>query len=144
MTTEKQILKVMVVDGDLTSQRNLQRVLRRMEHVELTQAFKLGRQALNYLRQNEVDLMFLNPELKDLNGFDLLKSLESPPLTAMLSSRMEYAFFAFQMEVMDYLLLPLTSLQIEAVLEKAILQIRNQKIIADYERKLVENGEDQK
>lgn len=128
-------IKVMVVDGEIAFMRGLQRNLRNLETVELTQAFRKGRQALHYLRQNKVDILFLNPEMDDLNGFDLLSALEEPPLTIMVSSRMEYAYFAYQFRVFHYLLQPVTSAKFDETFQAAVEELKDRKLLAEMKGK---------
>jgi len=65
-------------------------------------------EAVHLLRQARVHLIFLDIEMPELNGFDLLRTLRYKPQVIMITAHREYAFDAFQWEVLDYLLKPLS------------------------------------
>jgi DNA-binding LytR/AlgR family response regulator len=64
--------------------------------------------ALEYLDQEKVDLIFLDVEMPGANGFDLLDRITYSPMIILTTSKTEYAFDAFQYHVNDYLKKPFT------------------------------------
>lgn len=65
-------------------------------------------EALPFLEQNPVDLLFLDVEMPGASGFDLLDCLNTQPKVILTTSKTEYAFDAFQYNVDDYLKKPFT------------------------------------
>lgn len=96
-------LRVLVIDSNLRSQRSMHRILSSDPGIFVVGTHKRGRSALQFLRNNQVDLVLLNPELNDINGFDLIAYLNDPPLVVIVSDRYDYGFFAYQIGAIDFL-----------------------------------------
>lgn len=114
-------MKVMVVD-DMPSARNmLVRILKDIEEVEEIEAFSDAVSALEYLRGNEVDFMFLDIEMPEVNGLDLAKSLDelkNPPHIAFVTAYADYALEAWKTRAIGYVLKPFNKKEIKEVIEK--------------------------
>ncbi len=63
-------------------------------------------EAMDYLRNHKVDLMFLDLNMPKLKGFDFLKSLQHSPKVIVTSAYQEYALEGYELNVVDYLLKP--------------------------------------
>src|SRR5947209_16052456 len=74
--------------------------------------------ALSFLDENKVDLIFLDVEMPGATGFDLLDNLTFNPKIILTTSKTEYAFNAFQYNVDDYLKKPFTYKRFIESLEK--------------------------
>lgn len=73
-------------------------------------------EALQILRAEPHDLLFLDVSMPAMNGLDFLRSLEAPPVTILLTAHAEYAITAFELGVRDYLLKPLSATRLEQCL----------------------------
>ena len=120
--------QVLVVDGNLRSQRTMQRVLSADPEVVVVGTHKRGRSALQYLRFNTVDLVFLNPELGDINGFDLFTYLDNPPLVVIVSDRYDYGYFAFKIGAIAFINTDFTHKEFRDVLKKAREEVERRKV----------------
>jgi DNA-binding LytR/AlgR family response regulator len=65
-------------------------------------------EAANFLQQNPVDLLFLDIEMPQMSGMELVKSLQVKPQVIFITSRSDYAVEAFEYNVTDYLVKPIT------------------------------------
>lgn len=65
-------------------------------------------EAYDVIENNEIDLMFVDVNLPDLNGLDFIKSLSQKPLIVFTTAYSEYAFEGFQVDAIDYLLKPIS------------------------------------
>jgi DNA-binding LytR/AlgR family response regulator len=74
--------------------------------------------ALEFLDQEKVDLLFLDIEMPGANGFDLLDRLTYSPKIILTTSKTEYAFDAFQYHVDDYLKKPFTYKRFQEAIQK--------------------------
>ena len=74
--------------------------------------------ALNYLNQNSVDLLFLDVEMPGATGFDLLDQLAYYPKVILTTSKQEYAYSAFEYNVTDFLKKPFTYQRFQEALQK--------------------------
>src|SRR5689334_3810521 len=75
-------------------------------------------EALNYLNQNSVDLLFLDVEMPGATGFDLLDQLAYYPKVILTTSKQEYAYNAFEYNVTDFLKKPFTYQRFQEALQK--------------------------
>lgn len=62
--------------------------------------------AYNFIRQNEVELLFLDIQMPGLNGLDFIKSLHQKPTVILTTAFREYAVEGFELDVLDYLVKP--------------------------------------
>ncbi|OJY91964.1 MAG: hypothetical protein BGP14_23935 [Sphingobacteriales bacterium 44-15] len=76
--------------------------------VEVIHHFLNAEDALHYLKDNVVDLIFLDVEMPGVSGFELLDQLVYTPQVILTTSKTEYAYNAFQYNVTDYLKKPFT------------------------------------
>ena len=63
--------------------------------------------ALEYVRSNDIDLIFLDINLPKLKGFDFIKTLKNPPHIIITTAYHEYALQGYELDVVDYLLKPI-------------------------------------
>ena len=63
-------------------------------------------EAIEYLRENEVDLIFLDLNMPKLKGFDFLKTLTNPPKVIVTTAYSEFALEGYEHNIVDYLLKP--------------------------------------
>ncbi len=76
--------------------------------VDVMHHFLNAEDALHYLKDNVVDLIFLDVEMPGVSGFELLDQLVYTPQVILTTSKTEYAYNAFQYNVTDYLKKPFT------------------------------------
>jgi two-component system LytT family response regulator len=74
--------------------------------VELSATFTNAFDALVYIQQNKVDLMFLDIKMPDISGIDFLKSMNNPPMVVFTTAYSEHAVKGFELDAIDYLLKP--------------------------------------
>ncbi|GAB3035339.1 LytR/AlgR family response regulator transcription factor [Spirosoma pulveris] len=114
-------LSCIIVEDEVMSRKALQRLCEQHNSLHLSGIFDNARSALDFLAAQTVDLIWLDVEMPGLSGFDLLEQLPSIPYVILTTSKIEYAFEAFQYNVTDYLKKPLTlprfNLAVEKVLE---------------------------
>lgn len=99
--------KVLLVDDEYLALQLLESYLIQFDHFEILGKEKSPITALNLLRNQEVDLLFLDIQMPGLNGNDLLRSLPNPPVTIYTTAYPDYALEAFDLNVVDYLLKPI-------------------------------------
>lgn len=86
----------------------LRKFCEKSELIEVKGHFLNAEDALRYLDEHKVDLIFLDIEMPGASGFDLLDQLTYSPRIILTTSKTEYAFDAFQYHVNDYLKKPFT------------------------------------
>ncbi|MBL7815566.1 MAG: response regulator transcription factor [Saprospiraceae bacterium] len=116
-------LNCIIVDDDLMARKALERLCGKNPNIKIVGVFENGKIALDYLAVNEEpDLIFLDVEMPELTGIDLIKYLPDLPMVIFTTSKTEYAFDAFQFQALDYLQKPITLPRFEQAVQKAIDQ----------------------
>lgn len=96
----------------------LRKFCEKSDLVEVKGHFMNVADALEFLDQEKVDLLFLDVEMPGANGFELLDRLTYSPMIILTTSKTEYAFNAFQYHVNDYLKKPFTYKRFLEAIEK--------------------------
>lgn len=129
-------LDVLIVDSNLRTQRGLHRYILQDPNLNLVRAFKGGRTAINFLKmEGHADIMFLNPELRDISGFDLVGWLEKKPLIVIVSDRMDYAYYSYQIDAVDFLLAPFNGNEFRKCIEKVKLELQKRALLKEWEQR---------
>lgn len=99
-------IQCMIVDDDPVARATLKHYCSKVNFLNVIGVAENGLEAFELLQQTKVDLLFLDVEMPELSGMELLHSLQDPPQVIVQSSEEKYAFEAFQLEVSDYLSKP--------------------------------------
>lgn len=78
-------------------------------------------EALQYLNERTVDLIFLDINMPKLKGFDFLKTLQSPPRVIVTTAYQEFALEGYELNVVDYLLKPFSFERFVKAVNKAMI-----------------------
>jgi len=111
-------LRVFVVDDEPLAARRLARLLTETGRVEVVGTTSDPEEALVFLRENEVDALFLDIQMPGLTGFDVLARLDDHPPVVFTTAYDEYALRAFEVYAVDYLLKPIETEQLARALAK--------------------------
>jgi two-component system LytT family response regulator len=130
-------IKVIVVDDEPIARRNLEALLRGDPDVEIIGLCAGGAEAVKLIRKTAPDLLFLDIQMPEIDGFAVLKRIGATTIPAIVfvTAHDQYALSAFEAQALDYLLKPFSDERFATVLERAKLQIRQQDA-ADLNRKL--------
>ncbi len=90
------------------------------DQLELVNKFTTGEEVFSFLGQNEIDLMFLDIEMPDMTGIELMDKLPYFPQIIITTSNKEYAYDAFEYEVVDFLKKPIPLPRFQKTVEKVI------------------------
>jgi DNA-binding LytR/AlgR family response regulator len=115
-------LRCIIVEDDTMSMSLLQNYCKKTEGFELVGSFPNAEEALEFLQQNQVELIFLDVEMPGINGFQLLDQLTYTPYVILTSSKTEYAFTAFEYSVTDFLRKPIGYKRFQEMSDKVIKQ----------------------
>lgn len=102
------MLRVIAVDDEPLALGQLEKYIVKVPFLSLTAACSSAFEAREVLETNEVDAMFLDINMPDLSGMDLVKTLKRPPLVVFTTAYSEYAIEGFKVDAVDYLLKPFT------------------------------------
>ncbi len=98
----------MIVEDDNVALMIVQQMVSKTPFLKLQQSFTDPIKASRYLRENKVDLLILDIEMPGINGFELIKLLDYRPATIIMTSEQKYAVEAFEYNVSDFLVKPVT------------------------------------
>jgi DNA-binding LytR/AlgR family response regulator len=104
--------------------------IKKTDYLELKETFNNPVEAYHYLSKNAVDILLLDIDMPNLSGLDLLKMLQNPPRTILITSKSEFALEAFELDVVDYIVKPPEYPRFLKAINKAIQQIDKQKVVA--------------
>jgi two-component system LytT family response regulator len=100
-------LNCLIVEDEEMSANLLRHLVSQVSYLKLLKVCSSSIEASEVLRQEDIDLVFLDIEMPGMSGIELIKSLEKPPLVILTTSHKEYAFEAFENNAVDYLVKPL-------------------------------------
>jgi DNA-binding LytR/AlgR family response regulator len=98
----------LIVDDEDMSRSIVQHFVEQTNFLSLVQSCSDAIQAANVLQQTPVDVLFLDIEMPHMSGMELVKSLQVKPQVIFITSRADYAVEAFEYNVTDYLVKPIT------------------------------------
>ncbi len=101
-------LTILIVDDEILARNRIKKLLEKTAGIKSINECSNGREALEYLQSNTVDLLFLDVQMPEMDGFDVLQELEPKdiPLTIFVTAYDKYALKAFDVHAADYLLKP--------------------------------------
>jgi two-component system response regulator LytT len=102
-------------------------------------AFSNALEAIKYLNQNEVDLIFLDIHMPDFTGFDFIQTIKNPPKIILVTSDRNFAIEAFEYEcIIDYLVKPISADRFLKAIQKANSLEKN-KVLKEVKSKEEDN-----
>src|SRR6187402_2266314 len=101
-------IRVLVTDDEPIARRRIRRFLRAESNVEVIGEASNGREAIEAIRQHNPDLVFLDVQMPDVDGFGVVQALgaDQMPAVIFVTAYDEYALKAFEVNALDYLLKP--------------------------------------
>jgi len=101
-------LRCIIVDDEPFARNGLAEDIRVIDFMEVAGIAESALQAMELLTRQTVDLVFLDIEMPKLNGFDLLRTLQQPPMVILTTAYNHYAPESYELGVIDYLLKPIS------------------------------------
>lgn len=103
----KESKKCIIVDDEPAAHYVLANYIKQNPQLELVFQGYNGIEAMDYLRENHVDLMFLDINMPEISGMELLKIIPNHPNTILTTAYSEFALESYDYGVIDYLLKPI-------------------------------------
>ena len=118
--TMREKIRAMVVDDEPLGRSNLRVLLNRDKEVELVGECGSGKEALEEIRKKKPELVFLDVQMPEWDGFDVLEKLGTNlPALVVVTAYDQYALQAFEAGALDYLLKPFTNARFDKALARA-------------------------
>lgn len=99
--------KCLIVDDESLALRLMEDYVSKVPELELIGKCQHALQALQILQQEQVDILFLDIQMPDLTGIELIRILKNKPAIVLTTAYAEYALEGYQLDVVDYLLKPI-------------------------------------
>lgn len=115
-------LRCLIVEDEPLARNLMTDYVSKVGYLELVQACATPLAALEVLRNEEIDLMFLDIQMPEITGISLLKSLQKKPLVILTTAYSQYAIESYELDVVDYLLKPITFDRFLKAVDKASLR----------------------
>lgn len=112
-------LKCVIIDDEPLAIELIKQYVEKFPSLEVTQTFLNAIAGVEYLRSVETDLLFLDIQMPDITGLQLLRSLNKPPMVIFTTAYSQFALNAFELDVLDYLLKPVEIDRFEKAVGKA-------------------------
>ena len=113
-------MNCIIIDDEETARTIIAQLCSQVDGLNLVEEFPNAIQAIKYLNQNEVDLIFLDIHMPDFTGFDFIETIKNPPKIILTTSDANFAIQAFEYDcIVDYLVKPITLPRFEKAIQKA-------------------------
>ncbi len=99
-------IKCLIIDDEPLAQRVLERYIQDVSFLELVQKCNNALDAIDILKEQKIDLIFLDINLPKLTGLEFLRCLKNPPLVIITTAYAEFAIQGYDLDVVDYLMKP--------------------------------------
>ncbi len=99
-------LTCIIIEDEPLAAEKLEAFIKKVPSLELKESFRSSLLGLHYLKENPIDLVFLDIQMDSLTGIELLEGLSKKPAVILTTAYQEYALQGYELRVSDYLLKP--------------------------------------
>ncbi|TWI83397.1 LytTR family two component transcriptional regulator [Lacibacter cauensis] len=112
-------LKCVAIDDELPALQLMQKYIADHPQLQLLQTFTDAVSASEYLKHTRIDLLFVDINMPDITGLDLVRSLTHPPMIVFTTAYKKFAIDGFELDAVDYLLKPISFERFSKAVQKA-------------------------
>ncbi len=127
-------MNCIIVDDNKLARKALKLLIEGIDFLTLKHECDNAMSAFNILKAEEIDLVFLDIEMPEMTGLELMKSLDKRPIVIFCTAKEKYAVEAFELNVADYIVKPYTNARFLASVARA-------KEIFDSKQQQIETSE---
>lgn len=115
-------MKAIIIDDERLARKELTNLLAEFPEIEIVDEAVNADDAVEKIQQHDPDLIFLDIQMPDKTGFELLEMLEKTPLVVFTTAYDQFAIKAFEFNALDYLLKPIDTDRLSNVVKKVLDQ----------------------
>jgi len=129
-------IRTLIVDDELLARERLRHLLANEPEIDLIGECSNGSEAVAMIREQRPDLVFLDVQMPELDGFGVLQEIDTTPRPAIVfvTAYEKFAVRAFEVHAVDYLLKPFDRGRFQAALQRALERFRQPQSVALDER----------
>jgi DNA-binding LytR/AlgR family response regulator len=101
-------LKCLIIDDEPLAQNVIENYLQNFSFIELVSKCENAISALEWIKRQKIDLIFLDISMPFISGIDFIKTLQNPPQIILTTAHKEFAIESYELNVLDYLLKPVS------------------------------------
>ena len=133
-------MNCIVIDDENMARVIIRTLCNEVKTLNLVEEFSSAIQAIKYLNENQVDLIFLDIHMPNFSGLDFIKTLKDPPKIIFTTSDPKFAIEAFEYDfIVDYLLKPIELPRFQKAIKKASKQNLTQNKVAQQREEAIKN-----
>jgi len=122
------MMHCIAIDDEPLALKQIEKYIEKTPFLELKESFESALDAISYIHEHKIDLMFVDINMPDLNGMDFVKSLSNLPKVIFTTAHSEYALEGFRVDAIDYLLKPIGYSDFLKAAEKAKERLQLKKV----------------
>ncbi len=132
--------RCIIIDDEPLARELIRGHVQKLENFEIVSECANAMEAMEKLRGNIVDLMFLDIKMPQITGIEFLKSLKNPPKVIITTAYAQYALEGFELDVVDYLMKPVTFERFFKAINKYFSSRNSQDIALENENSFDEHA----
>jgi len=117
-------MNAIAIDDEPVALDIIKSMATKLSFIKISAYFTNAFEALSYLQQEKVDLIFLDIKMPDISGIELIKAIAQPPMVIFTTGYSEHAVQSFELDAIDYLLKPFSQARFLKASAKAFEQFK--------------------
>jgi len=117
------MVSCIIIEDEPLALKRTKEYVEKIPYLDLRHTFDNGFEAIGFLKENQIDLIFLDIKMDELTGIQLLESLDKRPYVIITTAYSDYALKGYELNVTDYLLKPFTIERFIKAVEKVATQL---------------------
>ncbi|WP_343538526.1 LytTR family DNA-binding domain-containing protein [Sphingobacterium thalpophilum] len=123
-------LNCIIIDDEEGAHRVLEHFISQLRQLQLNRSFYTAVEAMEYVYNNQVDIMFLDINMPGLTGMEMLEAMSNKPFVILTTAYKEYALESYKYDVVDYLVKPFDFKTFLSAIDKVINRLGGAKRIS--------------
>ena len=116
-------IKCIAIEDEPLALKKLTGFINKIEYLNLLKTFDNAIDAINYMKNNSIDLIFLDIQMEEFTGIQFLETIKQRPMVIITTAYDKYAVKGYELDVSDYLLKPFTFERFVQSVEKVFSNI---------------------
>ena len=128
-------IKCLIIDDEPLAINVIKKYLTDINDIIIVETFNNAIDAINFLKDNHIDLIFLDINMPVFDGLNFIKSLEKKPLIVITTAYKEYAAETYELDVTDYLVKPISLPRFMKSINKVFNSLEKNKYLNQFSKK---------